>query len=139
MVTTVPVVGLWWCWAAILEAMGVVLKPQMIVDIFGQMDSTAGLVSLVAYIVVVAPILEEVVFRGFVQPPLVRRVGRWGGIVATAGLFAMVHLSDPQAVPPLFILGCALGWLRERTGMLGASIALHIANNAAALVAVSMS
>ena len=51
-------------------------------------------------------------------------------------LFALAHLTDVQAVLPLFALAMALGWLRERTGSLAAPIALHVANNAAAMLAL---
>lgn len=89
--------------------------------------------------IVIAPFVEEVLYRGVVQQTL-RSAGakRGASIVATAVIFAMMHLGesavDPSgawsALPALFVLGLALGILYERTGRLAAPITAHALFNA---------
>lgn len=85
--------------------------------------------------VLVAPLLEEVMFRGLLQTVLVGLLGRdrrWPAVVTASVFFAAVHLgaAEWQTLPGLFILGLILGWLYERSGSLLASITLHAAFNA---------
>ncbi len=75
--------------------------------------------------VVVAPLAEEVYFRGILQTS-VRNLTRskWSAILIASGVFAVVH---PIVLhwPPLFVLSLALGYNYERTGRLLPSIVLH--------------
>ena len=71
----------------------------------------------------VGPLLEEVLFRGFVQPACVDRVGPGGGILFTSILFASIHGAD--AMLPVFALSLVLGHLRHRTGGLTAPVVAH--------------
>ena len=58
--------------------------------------------------VVLAPVFEELVFRGVLLPVLISKVGRIGGVVLSALIFALAHLSVGE-LPPLFVLGIGLG------------------------------
>lgn len=52
---------------------------------------------------------------------------RWGGpaaVVVSALLFGIAHLSLGE-LPPLFVLGLGLGWLRLQSGRLGPSVLMH--------------
>ena len=76
--------------------------------------------------VVLAPLAEEVFFRGMVQSMLRRYTGRpWPAIVITSLFFAMMHLGTRQAVPSLFVLGVVLGYNYERSGRLYSPILIH--------------
>jgi membrane protease YdiL (CAAX protease family) len=75
-----------------------------------------------------APVYEEVIFRGLLYPALRRRLPRGSSVVLCAACFALVHFS-PAQMPALFVLGLALAWLYERTGTLAAPIAFHAAFN----------
>lgn len=83
--------------------------------------------------VVAAPIVEETFYRGLLQPAA-RSAGlsAWASVVVVAALFAVMHASvaPPPALAALFVFGVALGWARERTGGLLASIVAHAAFNA---------
>ncbi len=83
---------------------------------------------LFASVVVGAPLSEETVFRGYLQPALRERVGRQRAIWIQALLFALVHL-DPIGFLPRFLLGVAFGHLVELTGSLWSSIFAHALNN----------
>ena len=77
----------------------------------------------------VAPLAEELLFRGALFGWLRRRLPAWPAILVSAVLFGAVHIS-PILMPAGFILGVGLGWLRERTGSILPGLVFHIANNA---------
>ena len=86
-----------------------------------------GLVALVAVEAgLVAPVVEEFLYRGLLFWALVRGVGVLGAMIASSALFAVVHLpTEPQAVAPLFILGMALAYAAYRTRSLVAPTLAH--------------
>lgn len=88
---------------------------------------------LVFAIAVMAPIVEEVLFRGFLQNALTKYVPVWAAILLSSFLFAVVHL-QLYAIPGLMSLSIAFGYLYHRTGSLRTNIILHMANNAFALL-----
>lgn len=95
----------------------------------------AWMILLVLIVVVGAPFVEEVIYRGTVQPDLVNRWGTTVGVVVTAFVFAAIHQS-PVEFAGLFAFALVLGVARHRTGRLGTSIITHMAFNAAGLVLV---
>ena len=95
-----------------------------------------GWIILLGVVVVIgAPIVEEIVYRGVVQPGLVASWGRTAGIVTTAALFAAIHM-QPVEFPGLFAFALVLGWARHSTGTIGMSIVTHMAFNATGLALV---
>jgi len=83
----------------------------------------------------VAPLAEEVFFRGFVFPPLRRRLGLVAGIAVDAALFALLHFT-PTVFPPIFALGVFFCLLYEFTGSLWPGMMLHATVNTLAVLAV---
>lgn len=79
-------------------------------------------------IVVVAPIAEEIFFRGVVFNAFMREGGRRWAYVGSALLFGILHLSLVSFVP-ILLLGVALAAVYERTRSLVAPIALHATFN----------
>jgi uncharacterized protein len=84
-------------------------------------------------IAIAAPLVEELLFRGFLQNAFARRMPIWGAIILSSLFFAAVHL-QPYAIPGLMSLSIAFGYLYHRTGSLRMNILLHMANNAFALL-----
>jgi membrane protease YdiL (CAAX protease family) len=84
-------------------------------------------------LVFVAPLTEELLFRGAIQPALAERVGRLPAIGITAVLFAVFHLA-PHALVYATLAGLLLGALRERTGSILPSFTLHAGFNAAPIL-----
>lgn len=74
--------------------------------------------------VVLAPVVEEVFFRGIVTPLFCRRFGTGAGVCAASLLFATIHFHVPSMVP-LFVLATGLSMAYIYTGTLWASIAMH--------------
>jgi membrane protease YdiL (CAAX protease family) len=84
--------------------------------------------ALLAGSVIIAPFCEELFFRGFVLPGLLKELSPLWSILISAALFAVAH-ADPGSFVPLFVIGLALGFLRLRSGSTWASMSLHILNN----------
>jgi membrane protease YdiL (CAAX protease family) len=93
-----------------------------------------GLGLAIAMVVAVGPFVEELVFRGMVLSVATDRFGVGRGVVASALLFALSHVTL-WAFLPLAVLGVILGYLRVTRGSIWPSIALHALYNAMAVVA----
>ncbi len=85
--------------------------------------------------IVLAPVAEELFFRGLVQTWLVNVLGtRRAAIALSSVIFAAIHFGQPHAVAALFVLGALMGYAYERTGSLWPSVMIHAAFNAKTLV-----
>lgn len=102
-----------------------------------------SLVLLLVGIVVVAPVVEELLFRGLLLRALQRRFTTPAAVAVSAFVFAAVHLAGGRdayaVVPGLFLLGLAAGVLAARSGNLTRSIALHMGFNLLSAVALVLS
>lgn len=85
-------------------------------------------VILFVLICLVAPVIEEVIFRGFVYPGLRRRLHFFPAVVSSALLFALMH-NNPQSLIPIGLIGIVLAVLYERNRSLIPSIIAHALNN----------
>jgi membrane protease YdiL (CAAX protease family) len=98
-----------------------------------------GKVLLLVDTVLLAPIGEELLFRGFLLPRLLVQKGPVWAVGASAVVFALLHPQYGLYMPLMLVYGVVLGWARVRTGGLRASILLHMTLNAAALGALLLS
>ncbi len=81
-----------------------------------------------------APLGEELVFRGAILRRLLdSRLPLWGAIALSALLFMLIHM-NPAQMPHAFLIGLLLGWMYWRTGSILPGVAFHWANNSAAYV-----
>ncbi len=87
-------------------------------------------------LVIVPPIVEEILFRGFLYTGMRKKWPLWSAAIITSILFAIVHLQFGSGAPLLwvaaidtFVLSLVLVYLREKTGSLGAPILLHMLKN----------
>ena len=95
----------------------------------------AWVVVLILVVVVGAPIVEEIVYRGAVQTHLQRTAGTAVALIGTSVLFAAIHMSLIE-FPGLFAFALVLGYTRLRSDTLGLPIVTHMAFNAAGLILV---
>ena len=84
-------------------------------------------------VAVLAPIAEELLFRGLGYT-LLKPLGRWPAIVLTAVAFALAH-GLLEGFPLLVLFGAGLAYLRSRVGSIVPGILLHMAFNAFVLLA----
>jgi len=86
----------------------------------------------VVVVALVAPIVEELTFRGL-GFTLLERFGRWPAIVLVGVAFGLAHgLVD--ALPPLVVFGMCLAYLRSRTESVYPGIILHALYNSLVLL-----
>ena len=114
-------------------------------SLFGRVTSGPwSWVVVVAIVCVGAPLVEELFFRGLVQPRLVTLLGPVRGIVLASCLFGAAHLTAWQGPITLAYAlavagaGLVLGTLRHLSGRLGPGTAAHAFFNAEALLAVAL-
>ncbi len=88
--------------------------------------------------VVVAPLVEEIMFRGLLYTWLRQRAGVAISVVLTSLVFALIHPQGPIGVPLLFLIGAALAILREWRGSLVAPVLCHACVNGGTLLLLTM-
>ena len=109
--------------------------PDYILDLNNllQPESTLGFILLILAIVVIAPIGEELLFRGFLQQILEQS---WNdttrSILVTALVFAVIHMNAYWFIQ-IYFLGILLGFLAWKTKSVIPSLILHSVNNGLAL------
>jgi membrane protease YdiL (CAAX protease family) len=103
-------------------------------------DTAHGAWFIVLFVVVVigAPLVEELVYRGFIQGGLQTRIGSTWALIITAAWFTIVHM-EPIEFPGLFAFAIVLGLCYRRTQRLGLSVITHLAFNATGLLLVALS
>lgn len=99
------------------------------------MSRPVGVVS----IVLLAPVAEELLFRGAVQRHL---AAVWhhpaGAVCASALIFGLVH-ANPAQMPFAALMGLVLGWVYHRTGSLLLCIVMHMVNNGSSVLLYHLS
>jgi len=101
------------------------------------------LVPVFISLVLLPPIAEEILVRGFLYSGLKKGLPKIWAVLLTSGLFAMAHLEAGSGAPLLwiaaidtFVLSLVLIYLREKTGSLWASIGLHMLKNGVAFLSL---
>lgn len=84
---------------------------------------------------VIAPLAEELFFRGILQTVVLNMLkSRWTAIMCASTVFAAIHFSQPHAIPALFVLSVIMGYSYERSGSLIPPIAIHALFNLKTLI-----
>ena len=96
-------------------------------------SSTVDIALLFLSVAIVVPIVEELMFRGYILDAINRKHGDWTAIIWSSILFGLIHI-DPFVGGQAFMGGIIYGWIRIRTGSLLPSIAGHMMWNMLALM-----
>ena len=104
---------------------------ENIIPVFG--EDTISIIVAGVIAVVVAPLVEEIFFRGFVLRSLSNKWGIVVGNITTAAIFAVFHMQW-QNIIPIFILGLIINSTVIRSKSIVPAIAFHAFNNAVAFV-----
>ena len=113
--------------SAVSAGGGEFINPQIEAITGGVTLGVRDLLLLMLLVAVVAPIAEELFFRGLLYP-LLRRRGVPFALLSNALLFALIHFI-PILIPGLFWIGLVLAWVRERSGSIIPGIILHALQN----------
>ena len=124
----------------ILDEIDIILQnfiqtPKYITSIDGFMnpDTTLGFLLIILAVVIIAPIGEEILFRGFLQQYLeiyYKDITR--AVITTSIIFTIIHF-NPFWMLQIYLMGAALGFLSWRTGSIIPSIFVHMLNNGLAI------
>jgi len=129
-----------WLWvlagpplAIALAALAAVLHAPANPSIQSLITDRSSMIAVVVFGTLVGPVFEELVFRGFLQPLLVRSMAAWVAIILTAVPFALLH--GPgfgwawQSVLIVGLAGVVMGFVRNRTGSTAAAALVHVGYN----------
>jgi membrane protease YdiL (CAAX protease family) len=97
-------------------------------------DTLLDVAGLLFIVCLVAPLVEELFFRGALYGRLLKRSALWAGVVSGA-LFVVVH-PDLRHWPALLVVALVLGYLRVLSGSLLPCLGLHVAFNAVGVLAL---
>jgi membrane protease YdiL (CAAX protease family) len=120
--------------AVAVGLLGNVLRTPEISLPFQQMlDNRPTIVLFAIFVVVLGPVCEELAFRGFLMPLVMRSFGAVTGILATALLFGCLHAPEYgfhwQHVVLISTAGAVFGWVRFRTGSTAVAAVMHSTYN----------
>ena len=117
--------------------------PQVPSPVESLMSSPALLAVFGVMAITVAPLFEELLFRGFLQPLLSRTFGVVAGILITAVVFGSLHAPEYsfawQYAVAVSIVGAVLGWVRFASNSIIPSTVMHGSYNAVFVIALVVS
>ena len=134
-VRTRPWGVLFWC---VLAALGVIIPStwlqEQMPELPNMMEAEFGMIMKERLVGLLAPLAEELVFRGAILRALLRwHKNAWVGIAISAVLFAIIHM-NPAQMPHAFLVGLLLGWMYYRTDSIVPGVVFHWVNNSVAYV-----
>ena len=119
-------------YALIMETLGIdILVPDQNLEELAALDGIERIPTF-AIVGVLAPVAEEIFFRGFLLAALVSVVGGLRGALVSSAIFSAAHL-NVGTLFPIFVMGILLSWLYLRTGSIWPPIIAHAAQNLLAL------
>lgn len=98
---------------------------------FGFIQTNGGVLEMSGFLLLallIGPIMEEVVFRGYLQSSLAKKIPLWAAILITSIVFTVGH--GPMILWPMyFIYSATWGWIFVRTGSLKMAMLIHVLSN----------
>lgn len=137
-----PVITFLWAAHNLLEIPGNLLDkylpaPAWFWELFSKIfDGDFGWWGAFMKVAIVAPIVEELIFRGLILQGFRRNYNGFVAVFMSALLFALFHL-NPWQFPATFLLGLLLGWLVIRTNSIIVAIIGHSINNTLVLLSIT--
>nr|WP_321356707.1 type II CAAX endopeptidase family protein [uncultured Draconibacterium sp.] len=138
----IPVVTFLWGAHNILDVVNIWVEkmlpaPPWFWELFDRIfEGDYGFMGAFLKVAVVAPIIEELIFRGLIFNGFRKNYNGFVAVFMSALLFSLFHL-NPWQMPATFLLGLLLGWLMLRTNNILVAIIGHSINNAMVLLTVT--
>lgn len=111
------------------------IKPQEILEKFKELENSFEISIFVIGSAVIAPIYEELLFRGIIFPKLIQKTNFTIALLLSSLIFAVLHF-HLSALLPLFVLSIILSITYLYTSTIWASISLHALFNLISIIAV---
>lgn len=121
--------------AMVYGAAGGEMAPQDVVQFLQGAETPRDRLAVLVMAVAVAPVAEEMIFRGYLYPIGKRHLGPFVSMVGTSLLFAVLH-GHMASIPALFTLAMCLGLAYEKTGSLLVPMIMHAVFNTVSVVAI---
>jgi len=110
--------------------------PPWFMELFSRLfENDYGIYGTILKVVIIAPLIEELIFRGIIMHGFMRNYPAFIAILVSALFFALFHL-NPWQFPATFLLGLLLGWLMVITRNILACITGHAINNLLVLLSI---
>lgn len=138
-VRTRPWTVLFWC---VLAAFGAIIPSACLQELMPELPNNAEkeleliMNNRFGYFIIglLAPLVEELVFRGAILRALLRwKSNPWIGIIISAVMFSAIHM-NPAQMPHAFLIGILIGWMYYRTDSIVPGVVYHWVNNTIAYV-----
>ena len=110
-------------------------SPQDIVQFLQKAETVRDRAAVLIMAVVVAPLAEEFIFRGYLYPVGKKYAGPFLSAVVTSAIFALPH-GHPESAPSLFVLALCLTLSYEKSGSLLVSVLMHSVFNALSVAGI---
>lgn len=140
----IPVVSFIWGAHNFLDEVNIwvakeIPPPPWFWELFNRIfEGDYGFTGVFLKVSVVAPIVEELIFRGLIFNGFRKNYNGFVAVFMSALLFSLFHL-NPWQMPATFVLGLLLGWLMLRTNNILVAMLGHSINNTLVLLAVTYS
>ncbi len=121
-----------------LRIAGGEMEPQEVVSLFLQENDPFTRIGVILMAVVVAPIAEEILFRGYIYGVMRKYAGIWPAALFSSALFAVIHVHIPT-LGVLFFLALIFVLAYEATGSLLVPMTMHALFNAFQLIVMQYS
>ena len=124
--------------AIVISFAGGFLNPKETLPIEELLKARVSAIVFGILAALVAPVVEETIFRGFLYPVVARQFGVGAGVTITGTLFGLLHAAQLWGgwwqIALLILVGIVLTWVRARTGTVAASYFVHLGYNGLPLV-----
>jgi membrane protease YdiL (CAAX protease family) len=112
------------------------LVPAFMFESYKTARASGSMVLFFIAVVIIGPVTEEIVFRGFLFRGLSASfLGVAGTLIATSVAWALMHVQyDALIIAQIFLIGLLLGWLRWASGSTLLTISLHMLANLVATI-----
>ncbi len=87
-------------------------------------SSLPAAVMMLVLVAGLAPMVEELLFRGLLYRWIGERFGIWPALIVSSLIFSCLH-GIALLIPPLFVVGCLLAWLYEKSGSIWPCMVMH--------------
>jgi uncharacterized protein len=137
-----PLIAFFWGAHNLLDEVNLCIEkvlpaPPWFWELFGKIfESDYGWWGAFMKVAVIAPVVEELIFRGLILHGLKKNYHPLTAVIVSALLFSLFHL-NPWQIPATFVLGLILGWIMLRTQNILLAIAGHSLNNLIVLLTIT--
>lgn len=120
-----------------LQVDKIIPAPDWFWELFNKLfENKYGFWGALIKVAILAPIIEEGLFRGIIMHGFMKNYKSWYSILVSAILFSVYHL-NPWQMTYTFFLGLLLGWIMVRTNSLILCIIAHSINNLSVLLSIT--